>query len=133
MTRLLAISILLFAGLSQIGFERTDMELDCFEQACSVPVVQVSCCGQPAEPQYCPMSDGPCQCSIAPAPEPNQQLPAPLPKANTLTFVTILNSPPPMVVLLENQSPSFQTSGLINLLDYNSHNQRQASLGVWRL
>ncbi len=132
MTRLLATLTLILAGLSPWAIGLSE-GMDCGEQACVVEVVQDSCCGEPSEPMYCPMSDGPCRCGISETPVPERQPPAPLPSTNHPTLVTVLTAPPIMVDLMSDETLHAKASGLVLSPTFSSHNQRQASLGVWRL
>ena len=135
MTRLLSALIVILAGLSPwaIGLSES---VDCAEQVCTVEIIEIveeSCCGGSDEPMYCPMSDGPCVCGVSETPLPDRQAPAPLPSTNHPTLVTVLTAPPFMVDLMSVDTLHAHASGIVLSPTFSSHNQRQASLGVWRL
>lgn len=134
MIRLMTILILLTAGLPRLGVGFAGGQDACGESACHQPVVQMSCCGSdPGDDGFCPMSNGPCECTAAPAPDPEPKPEAPLPRSDRDSVTGVPNGPPQVVPVVDPDSDSPTIASLVLALTAGkSHNEIQALLGIWR-
>lgn len=134
MTRVLAILILVAAGLPRLGVGLAGGQDHCGEFACHQPVVQVNCCdSELVEEAYCPMSKGPCECVAAPAPNTDPKPEAPLPRSDRDTVTGMPNGPPQVMPVAEPDTDAPKVaSQVLALTAGKSHNEIQALLGIWR-
>jgi len=143
MIRILAILVLVASGLPRLGTGFAAGQDRCGESACHVPVVKVSCCGEPIPPAdsdfgcgsdaFCPMSEGPCRCGISPTPAPEPLPDAPLPRTDRDSITGLPNGPPKITPVIEpdDTTPSM-ASLVVGLRAGKTHNEVQALLGVWQ-
>ena len=141
--RFLAILILIVSGLPRLGTGSAAGQDHCGDTSCHVPAVEVSCCGEPVPPAdsgfgcgsetFCPMSEGPCQCGIYPAPAPERLPDAPLPRTDRDSATGLPNGPPKITAVIEpdDTTPSM-ASLVVGPRAGKTHNEVQALLGVWQ-
>ncbi len=143
MLRVLAITILIAAGLPRLGVGLVAGQDHCGDTMCHVPVVETSCCGEPipvdesdsgcGSDTFCSMSDGPCRCGISPTPNPEPLPDAPLPRTDRDSVTGLPNGPPKITPVIE---PDDSTPSMVSLVDSlragKTHNEVQALLGVWQ-
>lgn len=133
MTRYLAILVLMIAGLPRLGVGLSMGRHDEAEAACHRVIKPMACCGGGSgEDAYCPMSDGPCRCLIAPAPDPEPRPQLPLPRSDRDFFTSLPNEPTEITLLPEPLSTPLRPGSRVGLTGSKSHNQLQALLGIWR-
>jgi len=132
--RLLAILILVLAPLpAGVGPASATGGEGCRHQACCEYVETVTCCGETVVERVCPRSGGACECVGKPAdaPGPEREAPHPRPQRDTLT--AIASSEPDRArgvsISVSERWPFVSGMGWRSGL---THNEIQASLGVWR-
>lgn len=132
MIRLIAIVFLVTTG--NFGFLRggSSVHGDCGHPACSPQVEELACCNEPPPADdYCPMSDGPCECGVSPLPDP-QPVPH-APKTDRESLTAVRASPMTVETLLEAEAVSLRSPpDALSLLSGLSHNEIQALLCIWR-
>ncbi len=96
-------------------------------------VIETSCCGESSGVEFCPMSEGPCQCGISPVPAPERLPDAPLPRTERDSVTGLPNGPPTITPVIEpdDATPSM-ASLVVGLRAGKTHNEVQALLGVWQ-
>lgn len=134
MNRLLAILILVAAGLPRFGVGLAGGQDQCRSAACHQPIVQLSCCGNDSgDGDYCPMSNGPCECTAAPAPDPDPKPEAPLPRPDRDTVIGMPTAALQVTPVAEPDADRPKVASLVLALTAGkSHNEVQALLGTWR-
>ena len=143
MLRVLAIAILIAAGLPRLGVGLVAGQDLCGDTMCHTPVVETNCCGEPipgddsdfgcGSDTFCSMSDGPCRCGISPTPDPEPLPDAPLPRTDRDSVTWLPNGPPKITPGIEpDESSPIVASLVLALTAGKSHNEIQALLGTWR-
>ncbi len=143
MVRILAILVLIASGLPRLGTGLVAGQDHCGESSCHMPVVEMSCCGEPipaadsdfgcGSDAFCPMSDGPCRCSISPTPAPERLPDAPLPRTDRDSVTGLPNGPSQITPVIEPDDTARSMASLvIGLREGKTHNEVQALLGVWQ-
>lgn len=149
MIRIVTILMLVLAGLPQVGigaFDGAGFSAPCSSR-CAPPiihesVVEHSCCGDMAsqEPlqldmdEYCPMSGGQCTCGMAPDPQPTPTPKSPLQSSDSRITLGLTKVPSEVPQWMRSDLQSDHTlaqltAGLVSL---QSHQEKQARLGIWR-
>lgn len=143
MLRILAIAILIAAGLPRLGVGLVVGKDHCGDTMCHMPVVETSCCGEPipideSDPgcgsdTFCSMSDGPCRCGISPTPDPEPLPDAPLPRTDRDSVTGLPTDSPKINTLNEPDDSTPSMASLVeSFLAGKTHNEIQALLGIWR-
>lgn len=105
----------------------------CSDSGCHQVVIETSCCGDSSEVEFCPMSNGPCECAAAPIPEPVPKPEAPLPKPDRDTVMGMPSGPLRMIPVSEPDAATSRLASLVlGLSAGKSNNEIQALLGIWR-
>lgn len=104
----------------------------CQGQACSVGIVRTTCCGEAIEESYCPMSEGPCQCSSVPDRSPKRLPDAPLPRSDRDSLTAVPQTQGAVVVWLPS-APRVSARLRRSTVACGdlTHNEIQAQLGIW--
>lgn len=137
-TRLFAILVFVLAGLpgmgvGMLGALAPESGHQCEESGCHVVVVESSCCSEEIEQDYCPRSGGPCQCGVAPVPDPQPRPETPLPGSQRDQIVTVPQVADRSIPILAAASARPRVSVTrLSLLAGMTHNDIQAFLGTWR-
>lgn len=136
MIRFLAILLLATSGMLRFPPTAGGSHGDCGHPGCVTEFATTSgCCDSEAiAADFCPMSSGPCQCNIAPLPDPQPAPDAPLPKTDRDSMTAVPASP----IRVESEIDLHQRSPVaaahpLSLLAGLTHNEIQALLGIWRM
>lgn len=143
MIRFCAILILVVSGLPRLGVDFAPGHDRGRETTCHVVMVETNCCGHPIpvdfsdfrceSDAFCPMSKGPCQCGISPAPAPKRLPDAPLPRTDRDSVTGLPNGPPKITPAIETDDTTpLMASLVVGLRAGKTHNEVQALLGVWQ-
>ncbi len=134
--RFLAILTILSAGFPGLGLRSVGGhagENGCGHSGCGQVIIETTCCGEPTEREYCPMSGGPCRCAQAPTHDSQPQPEAPRPRSDRDSLVARISAPPRVVWVTQPEGErSSNTGDAHGLLAGRTHNEIQALLGVWR-
>lgn len=136
--RLLAIMVFVFGGLPGLGIGMLgalvpDRGHQCQESGCHVAVVETSCCLEEIDQDYCITSAGPCQCGVAPLPNPKPRPDAPISGPDRDRIVTAPRAAlQPVPILSAAATHPRVVAARLSLLAGMTHNDIQAFLGTWR-
>lgn len=135
MIRLLVILLLATSGILRFPLAAGGSHGDCGHQACATEIATTpGCCeSETLAPDFCPMSDGPCECGFAPLPDQQPAPDAPLPKTDRDSVTAVPASPIRVEseIDLQQRSPIAAAHPLSILADL-THNEIQALLCIWR-
>tara|TARA_R110000782_G_scaffold57258_3_gene119541 strand:+ start:20445 stop:20891 length:447 start_codon:yes stop_codon:yes gene_type:complete len=143
MLRVLAITILIAAGLPRLGVGLVAGQDHCGDTICHEPVIDMGCCGDSLPDEcsdldcgseaFCPVSEGPCKCGISETPAPDRLPDAPLPRTDRDSPTGLPNGPPKITPVIEpDDSTPSMVSLVAGLRTGKTHNEVQALLGVWQ-
>lgn len=134
MIRYLAILILAIGQLP-LGLIPGGQRSEFGQVGCSVAAEAPSCCGfEDVSGDSCPMSGGPCECSISPGPQPQPAPLAPLSKTERDSLTAVRPPSIGIQALVEREAGCAPSSAVsLNLLVGLTHNEVQALLGIWRI
>lgn len=157
MIRIITMLMLVLAGLPRVGigaFDGSGISV-LFGDGCSValcepvgePVVEASGCCILTMPEsvgmvpvdkdmaaYCPMSGGRCTCGMAPDPQPTPTPKAPLQSNDSRITLGLTKVPSevPQWVRSDLHADHAFTQLVAGLVSLQSHQEKQARLGIWR-
>jgi len=132
--RLLAILTLVLAPFATgVGSTSVSGGGDCGHEACCEFVETVTCCGETVVERVCPKSGGACECVGKPADAPGPEREAPQPRSPRDTLTAIASPEPDRVrYALTSGTERRQFAAGAGWRSGLTHNEIQASLGVWR-
>ncbi len=101
--------------------------------SCSAELGKSSCCEMAPAALHCPPPADPCRCGVQPGEVPDESPDAPLPKTQRDSVVTILSRAPSWVPLRAHEKDAKITSaGFSTVRSNKTHNELQATLGIWQ-
>lgn len=135
MMRLVIILMLILGGLPRVGSLFANNDEPAGAACCGEMEQAASCCGSAmAEDGFCPMSNGPCRCGVAPAPDRDDWPKAPLPRSDRSSATFLAIASPAIAIVIEPDGAPGDSRPWFDApcRGGQTHNEWQAILGVWR-